>query len=169
MSEWGWNPETFSAIGTVGATLVGGIALLFASLQLRMASRQLRMAGEDFELKAQARLMHVRIVRDSRSPLMYAATTQKNLTDGHWIEWVKSKGTPGSYEIDVELANDSQSDIRLEALVCVGNYPLDGEGKHSYNVETGGCPSKTNLSSGAVSRTLLTIHPLFSSQNSFRW
>ncbi|WP_437770459.1 hypothetical protein [Arthrobacter sp. KNU40] len=137
MSEWGWNPETFGAIGTVGATLVGTIALLLASSQLRMASRQLRMVNKDLDLKAQARMMHVRMIRDSRSLDMFAATSQKTCTDGHWIEWANDKGSPDAYAVDVELSNDSHSDIHLLGLVSVGGYPIDGKSQFSISMKNG--------------------------------
>lgn len=128
MSGWGWNPETFSAIGTVGATLVGSVALL-------IASSQVKMAGRDLAMRAQARQVHVRILKDSMMPRAYPATSSAEHS-GHWVSFARSTINATTRVVDVEILNASQGHISLHCLASVGGWPVEGEAGYGTMTRT---------------------------------
>lgn len=133
MSDWGWNPETFSALGTVGASLIGAIALL-------LAASQYRVAAKEFGLKTQARQIYVRIASDSKHPSRYGPQTPSTSCD-EWPEVFEGPESAWSRVLEVEIVNGSQGPIRLREVESRHGWPSGVEvtwsGNYRWNIITG--------------------------------
>lgn len=125
MSDWGWNPDTFSALGTVGASLLGAIALLIAASQHKVAAKE-------FSLKAQARQVYVRIMRDSKHPSRYGPQASKS-TDDEWVPVFEGPEAAWLRFLEVEVVNGSTGPVRLRQVISRHGWPEGITGTWSWN------------------------------------
>jgi hypothetical protein len=141
-SEWGWNPATFEALGTVGATCFAAVAALLAVMEQRQVRRasleRHAMAVSAYEIErgvAVAGEVHVTIgVRNSGSMPIYGLLLAawhsdanpssvvsepailSSQTSGRFL-WFGSEFSLMEFEYNVVLPPETTA--RVDILLCL--------------------------------------------------
>lgn len=123
MSEWGWNPESFAAIGTVSAALIGALALVVASIQVSITSSEKR-ANDRRMQRQQAEGVFVRYLSDSALPDNYPPDSDIPPSGDCNIDIYDGALPPESRLLIIEVQNSSDGPIELTGLVINSEWPF---------------------------------------------
>ncbi|MGY2747889.1 hypothetical protein ACVWZ8_005071 [Arthrobacter sp. UYCu723] len=135
MSDWGWNPASFGAVGTVTAAFMGTLALLNAARQYGLSLRLARESQLE-KLRKQADLVTIRIIRDSTSH-GYLMEPHHPDPPGRYFEYLKVV-PPDTRVLLIEIANRSDDRIFLRRLISAdvlahGIVPSTSYGRREWD------------------------------------
>lgn len=122
MSEWGWNPESFAAAGTVSAALIGAVALLIAAIQVRVVVQDRKDRQTDQE-RQQASLISVRYLRHANHGPGSRVEKDEHSPDA--VVFNLFEVTPlCDHDLVYEIINSSGAHIVIHGLVVEGELPF---------------------------------------------
>lgn len=133
MSEWGSNPASFAALGTVTAAIFGVLGFLIAVRQYGLAvDSQRQLAAK--AMRRQAELVTVEIVRDSQAIPVYSGIPLDLASSAHLaLSSVTEHGAvDAARTFVVQLVNRSETPVQLIGLVSYEPHFINAHSASVY-------------------------------------
>lgn len=133
LSEWGWNPGTFEAIGTVVAALFGVFGFLVAVRQYALSVKSQRQTNSEV-WRRHAESLTVEIVRDSRKIPMYSDVNfdKKSARLLRLQECTEAMALESERTLVLHIVNRSDTHVKLLGVVSGHRDLVDRSSRHVY-------------------------------------